>query len=592
MSGYAFGENCCDAKYASYILKYSPNGGLEWVKEICTKSAMDEFHEIAIDKNGILLVNIEVSIMDSTINNSIYYDGNLISPDNRNHRKWGYQMLLQINPETGNLLNSVWINEFVYPKIKLTDRNEIIWFGLIGDGKEPVWFKKFNGYSSDNLKTDLRSKGSADFYILCMDQDLQKKWDFTLGGEGNEYDYGSLDYSINGDTLFVFTCFYSDSIDIDPDPVSTYYIYGDKVFLNRDSMGAVLLAYDISGAQPELINYRKLKYTEMIKYNSIYSHPKVGTYMSVENKDWSMKNISDDYFLYASVDGDLNVVIDSTRPATRQTTQAYFYDSEGSFYVPNWRCVYGNDSLVIDYSSVMGRQAYSETDMSLAVLSKFKGGKHYWSALAKKCTWDEFLTVDKEGAVYIQGISNVIDKSHVGEKNGRDIIVDPNTFFIAKYRETYKVSSSGYMEHGQVVLPDTMVWHGTDCEVVIVPDAGYQVERVSVNGRELLPEADGRYMLRKVSGPDTVQVEMMKGSGVPLVCATKFDLVPNVVESHLLLPEGLRAESYRIFSEQGQTVQSGDASPEVNVSTLQPGIYHLVVMDGEEEKVARFVKKK
>ncbi|MCB9018529.1 MAG: T9SS type A sorting domain-containing protein, partial [Prevotellaceae bacterium] len=37
---------------------------------------------------------------------------------------------------------------------------------------------------------------------------------------------------------------------------------------------------------------------------------------------------------------------------------------------------------------------------------------------------------------------------------------------------------------------------------------------------------------------------------------------------------------------------SGDASPEVNVSTLQPGIYHLVVMDGEEEKVARFVKKK
>jgi len=175
MSGYAFGENCCDAKYASYILKYSPNGGLEWVKEICTKSAMDEFHEIAIDRNGILLVNIEVSIMDSTINNSIYYDGNLISPDNRNHRKWGYQMLLQINPETGNLLNSVWINEFVYPKIKLTDRNEIIWFGLIGDGKEPVWFKKFNGYSSDNLKTDLRSKGSADFYILCMDQDLQKK---------------------------------------------------------------------------------------------------------------------------------------------------------------------------------------------------------------------------------------------------------------------------------------------------------------------------------------------------------------------------------------------------------------------------------
>ena len=133
-------------------------------------------------------------------------------------------------------------------------------------------------------------------------------------------------------------CFYGDSLDVNPNLTEKGYVYGDKVFLNRDSMGAVLLAYDISGAQPELINYRKLKYTEMIKSNSIYSHPKVGTYMSVENKDWSMKNISDDNYLYASVDGDLNVVIDSTRPATRQTSQigkqAYFYDSEGSFMFP------------------------------------------------------------------------------------------------------------------------------------------------------------------------------------------------------------------------------------------------------------------
>ncbi|MDB9960816.1 DUF5011 domain-containing protein [Oceanihabitans sp.] len=72
-----------------------------------------------------------------------------------------------------------------------------------------------------------------------------------------------------------------------------------------------------------------------------------------------------------------------------------------------------------------------------------------------------------------------------------------------------------------------------------------------------------------------------------------FRLYPNPVQGNILnveLPQGENF-TYRILNVIGQSVSFGDSEGEVNVSTLESGMYFIEVNDGDELMTKKFIKK-
>ncbi|MBL4906720.1 MAG: DUF5011 domain-containing protein, partial [Sneathiella sp.] len=78
----------------------------------------------------------------------------------------------------------------------------------------------------------------------------------------------------------------------------------------------------------------------------------------------------------------------------------------------------------------------------------------------------------------------------------------------------------------------------------------------------------------------------------PIGFEDDFKLHPNPVKGNILnieLPEGDHF-SYRIINMIGQTVKTGEASKQINVSNLKSGMYFIEVNDGEEVMTKKFIK--
>jgi hypothetical protein len=461
-----------------------------------------------------------------------------------------------------------------------------------------------------NFKTDTRTNGATDFYIAKLDKDNNLVSDFALGGEGPDYNIllGFLNASVNGDTLFLFMGYQSDSLDIDPNPENEVWIYGKEYLYNRDNMGFILIQYDISGDRLRLMSYKEYDYTWYITHNFLYSHPAKGTYMAWENPIYRVVKDGEPYLqcgeshVYATVDDKSNVTIVDSIPASGaldalSTSLHYKYDDKSNFYLSNSRVNSNRDSFPITLSFTKdGKEyLYDEKDTWHVCVSKFDTmGNYLWSlmflnvpTLVDPCYNSEYGYVCFEGSNF--------DDDYI-----TDLSPDPNKEFLTThewdflmlYRETYRIAADP-AEHGEVVVPDTFAWHGEDYEIGVLPEDGYRLERITANGKELEADEAGRYFVRKVTEPICINAEFAPSTGVKNTENERFEIVPNLVDRWLLLGNAADSglERYIIMDMSGKAMQEGTFTEQIDVQHLQPGKYLIELKGKNNKKVGTFIKR-
>lgn len=230
MLGYVNGYNC-------FVSKYTTHGDLIWKK----KFHDGEYGEVLFSKELICKGN-RLCFIVGNYDNDFYFEQEKVK--SKDGRLITY-FLFELDAESGNLLNfeNFALSSNFDTHVYIGDNQEKIITAPISDGEYKgygygVAFPKFEGLN-DKCKTEIRTHGKTDYYFAKLDKDNNLIWDFALGGEDADYgeSWGSMDYSINGDTMYVYLCYYSDSLDIDPDPNHEEWVYAQKYLRNRDSLG-------------------------------------------------------------------------------------------------------------------------------------------------------------------------------------------------------------------------------------------------------------------------------------------------------------------------------------------------------------------
>ena len=425
---------------------------------------------------------------------------------------------------------------------------------------------------------------------------MNVKWDFILGTKEDDDSYGSLSTSLNGDTLFVHYCFYGDSVNISPQPENPVWVYGDEVYSNWDSLGAVLIAYDVSDEQVKLLKYRKLYYPNfLIKGTGIYSRGEKGTRMTIYNPTYNSWGAVDaDYYSHAIVDSDLNVIVDSLKPALQWVMfgkEVLDYDKQDGYFVLTGEHLYSDSLLVFDFSDKLERLVFSADNMALAAINKFDKGNHYhYSLLIKDCYFDRIEAGREDGVVFIQGRSLASKGFLLNYKEKSEEYITGG--FFAKFRETYRVSVDNDIKGGTLIVPDTLVWHGKDVEIGVNSDEGMCLKSLYANGLLLSVNEEGKYFLRNLSEPVVLSAEFVEASSIFEMESETFVLSSNSVSGYLELPDNLMFETYQIYSVEGKLIKGGGYSRLIDVNSLQPGVYQLRLSDKNNEcKITKFIKK-
>lgn len=590
--GLSFRPSFCGAQYSGFLCKYSKDGKLLWGKEVCTA------HKASIKKlefkGDSLCFLVDATITAKFPNKTVYYDGEVISEHIEGMEKNSNIILAFCNKETGEFLKSSWVNFLLYPKLYKHQDDYIFCSQVVDSIANPT--VPFKGQTSNGFYEHAKLVGSYDYYFAAYDEDMNVKWDFILGTKEDDDSNGSISTSLNGDTLFVYYCFYGDSVNISPQPENPVWVYGDEVYSNWDPLGAVLIAYDVSDEQVKLMNHRKFRFPNfMVRGNGIYSCGEKGTRMTIYNptyKSWGA--VDADYYSHAVVDSDLNVIVDSLKPALQWVMlgiKAMDYDKRDGYFVLTGEHLYSDSLLVFDFSDKLERLVFSADNMALAAINKFDKGNHYhYSLLIKDCYFDRIEAGKEDGVVFIQGRSLASKGFLLNYKEKSEEYITGG--FFAKFRETYRVSVDNDIKGGTLIVPDTLVWHGKDVEIGVNSDEGMCLKSLYANGLLLSVNEEGKYFLRNLSEPVVLSAEFVEASSIFEMESETFVLSSNSVSGYLELPDNLMFETYQIYSVEGKLIKGGGYSRLIDVNSLQPGVYQLRLSDKNNEcKITKFIKK-
>lgn len=595
-SGYNF--NTQDFPHeASHLIKLNSNGDVVWDKVLSSdKFDLDMGGTIKTSPNGCIYVySYEYAESDD---HDIFYDGHLVCHVEKEEigKFSGKGILLKVDMESGDLIKSTWISNMALNLKYVSDGNLLFYsrytrppVAKIVEVNTP--YEKICDLSyTDNENDDSRVA------VTCFDEDLDYKWILNMDG----FDWWrsvELSFTVKDDTLCLFACGFGDSLNINPLGEKSVYIPTDIIYSNMPKSAAYFAYYDISGDLPVLSKYSKInekryKTIDLIQYTEINYHPGVGVYLSVYNPyKETMKDAGK--YMYCSVDDNFNVYDDTTITVSTLSSKPYIYDAKDNFLVLNGR-VYldSSDSLIIDYSSTQPRHSYWGHEMALSSVSKFNKDRseYYWTAVVKRSYIYDMTACPDSGTIYATFFSMEHFPCTPGYIQGKEIrLPSSKCSFLTKYRETYKISS-GEMTNGNVVLPDTMIWHGRNCEIKVAPNPGFQLKSIAMaSGKQLEMLDKNIFALKNVVNPDTVLVEFEPSSSVDNVDASKFVLSNNVVYDHIDLND-IEYSSYQIVHSDGRIVKQGDYARSISVIELSQGIYYLVLRDNRKSKTATFIK--
>lgn len=583
------------------VLKYSLDGKLQWKKVINVENGNGYF-------SGVFYRDQKLYFIFHLRDHDLYYDNIMV---NKKNGTFVRDILMEISTKDGNFSNCLEMNNF-FPEglsFYITERKEKIINSVITDGVYQadgytMVYPKFTGMDEDKYKSEVRSKGATDYYFAKFDKDDNLVWDFALGGEGADERY-PLDRSFNGDTMFVCMSFESDSIDIDPDPAHEVWVYGKRIIWNHDNMGLLMIQYNISGDRPVLMSYKEIEYTWFAVYHYIYSHPKKGTYMAVENPDYRIERNGDIYRksgdsrMYARVDDKCNIIPLDSIPTSNGLNEGwlyYQYDEDENLYVPNSRINFSRgDSLPIVLNFTKDHKEYisNEIDTWHTSVSKFdRKGNYLWSIMMKNIDSDNMYCSGKNGYIILNsGVT--YKRDYITDCNpdpNKETILNCPYSFLHKYRETYRISADP-TDHGEVIVPDTFAWHGEDYEIGVHPDEGYKLKKLTANGEEILSDENGKYYVTNVTEPICVEAQFSEVSSIQEHKSYIFEIKPNIVEHYIELSDIDGFASYKIVDMRGKVIREERISSIIDVERLTPGRYQIVLRGEEGERIGTFIKR-
>lgn len=592
--------------YNCFVSKYTAHGNLVWKKN---------FHDGEYGKvlyaEEIICKDNRLYFMVGNFDNDFYFEQEKIK--SKNGRLITYY-LFELDAESGDLLNfeNFALSSNYNAHIYIGENQEKIINAPISDGEYigygyGVAFPKFEGLN-DKCKTETRTHGKTDYYFAKLDKDNNMIWDFALGGEGAEHgeSWGSMDYTINGDTMFVYLCYFSDSLDIDPDPNHEEWIYGQKYLRSKDSLGIVLIRYDISGEQAKLMSYKEYDWSWFIDKCYIHSHPDMGTYMSVENPDYrietenGLQKKSGEFHLYAKVDDKCNInVVDTVPPSgdlNLNSHVSYLYDEKSNFYITNSRVMYSDEDsfpITLNYTKDKTERVLDEPNTRYTCVSKFDPqGAYLWSLVLKNissrrivCSANGFVAF--ESAIYLTDGRYDTDYDTNPDKQ---YITTHKYSIVPLYRETYRIAADP-TEHGEVSVPDTFGWHGFDYEIGVKPDEGYHLETLTANGEVIKADADGKYYVKNITAPVCVNAKFAVGAGTNDIKSEEVEITPNLVDKTLSLKGMDEISSYSIIDMTGRIQKGGGFKETIDVSELISGRYQIILKGNNKNKKSTFIKK-
>ena len=593
LRGHSLSISRCNARWYGFICKYSKEGQLLWDKEICSEYSTDIKN--LYFQGDTLCFFAEAIVSLNCSDNTVYYDNEVISEHVEGLPKKNAAILGFCDKNSGSLFNGSWVNLISNPKL-LKHKNDYIISGDIMDSLLTTEEFIFKGQTSNGYYDFTKINGLDDFYFVAFDENMNVKWDFVLGNENDDYYDGFQSSCINGDVLYVYYCFYGDSVNISPNKKEPTWVYGEKVYSNRDSMGAVLITYDISNEIVKLLNYRKMPYpNNKVLMNLIYSYDERGVQMKIYRPFYNYVGLPEgNRFFHSYVEEDLNVVLDTLKPYVRASFlgrgKTLDYDNEDAYYAITGEHLFSDTLLVIDYSEKLGRLEYSAEKMALSALNKFdRDNNYHYSLLVKDCYFDRVKTSKDLGVVYVSGKSLATRGFWINYKNKPEEYISGE--FFAKFRETYKVSVDNDIKGGTLIVPDTLVWHGKDVEIGVNSDEGMCLKSLYANGLLLSVNEEGKYFLRNLSEPVVLSAEFVEASSIFEMESETFVLSSNSVSGYLELPDNLMFENYQIYTVEGKLIKGGRYSRLIDVNTLQPGVYQLRLSDKNNVcKITKFIK--
>lgn len=592
--------------YDCFVSKYTAHGDLVWKKKF-----HDEEYEELLFTETLICNGNRLYFMVGNGDSDFYFEQEKIKSKDGRFLSYSF---FELDAENGELLNfenfdlcTIYQNDIYVGK-----NQEKFIIGPISDGEyiangHSIAFPKFEGLN-DKCKTNTRTHGKTDYYFAKLDKENNMIWDFALGGEGAEHgeSWGSMDYTINGDTMYVYLCYFSDSLDIDPDPNHEEWIYGQKYLRSKDSLGIVLIRYDISGEQAKLMSYKQYDWSWFIDKCYIHSHPNIGTYMSVENpayrieKDGEIYEESGEFHLYAKVDDKCNIkVVDTVPPSgdlNLTSHVSYLYDEKSNFYITNSRVKYSDVDpfpITLNFTKDKKERVFDDPQTCYTCVSKFDPqGSYLWSLVLKNISAYK-LVCSANGFVAFS--------TAVFLKDGRyDTDYDPNSdkqyittreySIVPLYRETYRIAADP-TEHGEVSVPDTFGWHGFDYEIGVKPDEGYHLETLTANGEVIKADADGKYYVKNITAPVCVNAKFAVGAGTNDIKSEEVEITPNLVDKTLSLKGMDEISSYSIIDMTGRIQKGGGFKETIDVSELISGRYQIILKGNNKNKKGTFIKK-
>ena len=589
--GLSFRPSFCGAQYSGFLCKYSKDGKLLWGKEVC--SAEDACIINLEQKGDSLCFLVKGCVKLGKPDNTIYYDGEVISKHVDHLPKNSNIVLGFCEKETGRFIKSSWVNLLFAPTLYKHDEDYILAGDVNSVGDSILFFK---GQTSNGFYDHALFNGSGDYYFAAYDEDMNVKWDFILGNENDDYEEGAISTSLNGDTLFVYYCFYGDSVNISPQPENPVWVYGDEVYSNWDPLGAVLIAYDVSDEQVKLMNHRKFRFPNfLVRGNGIYSRGEKGTRMTIYNPTYNSWGAVDaDYYSHAIVDSDLNVIVDSLKPALQWVMlgiKAIDYDKRDGYFVLTGEHLYSDSLLVFDFSDKLERLVFSADNMALAAINKFDKDNHYhYSLLVKDCYFDRIEAGREDGVVFIHGRSLASKGFLLNYKEKSEEYITGG--FFAKFRETYKVSVDNDIKGGTLIVPDTLVWHGKDVEIGVNSDEGMCLKSLYANGQLLSVNEEGKYLLQNLSEPVVLSAEFVEASSIfEMESDKELKISPNPVGEYLNIENGSSFAEIEIVSADGKVLRCEKGCNKLSLSDLASGLYTLKAKTGDQVIVKKFIKR-
>ena len=596
--------------YANALIKFSPEYEILWYKEVNINTKEREGDELNIVCDELifdigenkLFVYVHADKMDSLSMDTIIYENNIVAIlDTSKTLQDQKHYLISIDTKSGNYLNS----------IQLPYYSRLSGIKYFGNGGEGIYYR---GEIHNKFKGEVYDIGIDKWYFSKMSVDLELIWEFSIGGARVEYLYRGFGLNepdpkmyIIGDTMYLTYPFQSDSIQINPDKSNPIYLYSSCYEFGISGMGihnqdAVIEKLCIADDTIRLLAYRKVGWdgvpqvirqgkdgqAEALFYNDEERRYDTLTCYRI-NPDLSMERIEEPY---QGVNSEYMHKLD-------QAEKSYFeYDEEFNYIERN--LLIGNKDFHFSFSDKAKDILYKNNQNGDQYVKYNNNGEFCYTYIMPILQPIDIKNDLYTGRLFVSGAGcwdyNVAKKYlnwNPWESNQVESNIDKDgglkSCFLASYVETYKVKGEAYGA-GEVIVPDTFIWFGRDCEVQVIPDKGYAVDSVVTDRGEVLQEVEaGRYVVPSVKDVVTVRAYFSGSSAVEDNWASEVRITPNPFTDYIEIASE-RAVSYEILDVKSVVVKSG-AERRIDVSQLPEGVYLLRVYDGKELiKIEKLIK--